>query len=97
MPSKTFKKEYLQELVFEGESTAGLTILSDEQVSSSRWSSHHEMVFREEATGKLYEAGYSQGLTESQDESPFEYEDDDVECIEVEAYKVSVTKYRAVK
>nr|DAI89661.1 MAG TPA: hypothetical protein [Caudoviricetes sp.] len=67
--------------------------IKDTITSTSRWSEHHEIIF--EFEGKFYKTHYSQGLTEYQDESPWEY-DDEVECIEVELVeklvKVWVTK-----
>lgn len=48
----------------------------------SRWSTQHEIVFAHE--GKFYMTNYSEGSTESQDESPFEYSPNEIECIEVE-------------
>ena len=67
----------------------------DELVSTSRWSIQHYLVFKHE--DKFYETHYSTGATENQDEGPWEYEDDPIECQEVEAYQKTVTAYRAVK
>jgi len=49
--------------------------------STSRWSAHHEIIFAHDS--KFYKTYYSEGLTEMQDESPWQYENE-VECIEVE-------------
>jgi hypothetical protein len=49
--------------------------------STSRWSENHEIIFAHD--GKFYRTYYSCGLTEYQDESPWEYEEE-VECTEVE-------------
>jgi hypothetical protein len=88
-----FDAEILRELAW-GCEFDDYKVLSDEQVDSSRWESHHELVFRHD--GKLYMACYSQGLTECQDSRPFQY-DREEECPEVEAYEVTVTKYREKK
>jgi hypothetical protein len=56
--------------------------LMDEITDTSRWSIHHRIVFLW-TDGKYYTTTYSVGATESQDESPWEY-DDDIACIEVE-------------
>lgn len=55
--------------------------IKDTIIDTSRWSEHHEIIFAHD--GKFYRANYSQGLTENQDESPWEYLEE-VECIEVE-------------
>lgn len=92
MATATFKKEDLINLVDEG-GAKGLVRIEDRIVSTARWSINHRMVFREEASGKFYEATYSRGATEQQDESPFEYEDDLVECEEVHPVEKVVTVY----
>ncbi len=48
-----------------------------------------------EYEGKLYETEYSQGLTEYQEESPWENESK-VECVEVEEYKKTIVDYKPV-
>ena len=57
---------------------------------TSRWSIHHEIVF--EHDGKFYRTNYSEGATESQDESPWDYEIE-VECVEVELKEVKEKKW----
>ncbi len=64
--------------------------LVDTIVETSRWSEFHEIVFAHD--GKFYQTGYSQGLTEMQDESPWEYEDE-IDCDEVELKEVTVMKW----
>lgn len=95
MATALFKKEELQELVWEDE-TDNLEVVSDEITSTSRWSVHRDLIFKEKSTGKFYETGYSRGATEQQDESPFEYEPDEVECVEVRPVEKTVTVYEAV-
>lgn len=70
-----FSKEFLTEAIYEGPT------ISDEIVDTSRWSVIHRRVFEHE--GKFYETTYSVGATECQDEGPYEYEDDEIECKEV--------------
>lgn len=48
---------------------------------STRWSIDYDRVFKFEQ--KFYSAPYSVGATESQDEAPYEFDDDMVECGEV--------------
>ncbi|PAD70599.1 hypothetical protein CHH83_02010 [Bacillus sp. 7586-K] len=64
--------------------------LLDEITDTSRWSIHHRIIFPYQ--GKFYEAHYSEGATEMQDESPWEY-DDEVECDEVQLKEVTVKKW----
>jgi len=68
--------------------------IEDEIVDHTRWAVHHEMVFKKD--GKFYKTWYSVGATESQDESPWEYEDE-VEAVEVEKYEKTVTAWREVE
>ena len=81
MPSKTFTKEYMQETAIEN-------AVYNEIEGTRRWSINYYMVFPFE--GKFYSARYSVGATESQDERPFEYDDDQIECPEV--HEVEVVK-----
>ena len=97
MPTKTFKKEVLRDLVYDGANYSGLEVVSDTLEGTTRWSIHYCLIFKDCAgDDKLYEVDYSIGATEQQDEEPFEYADDDVVCTEVEAYEATVTKYRKV-
>ena len=64
--------------------------LLDEITDTSRWSVHHRIVFKHD--DKFYETYYSEGATEMQDESPWEYEEE-VECHEVELKEVKVVKW----
>ena len=66
----------------------------DEITDTSRWSVHHRIVFKHD--DKFYETYYSEGATEMQDESAWEY-DDEVECDEVELKEVTVVKWVKVK
>jgi hypothetical protein len=91
---KTFKKTELKELL-DGE-TDELEKVSDTITSKSRWSVQHSMVFREKATGRFFRVGYSEGATEQQDESPFEYEPENVKVEEVRPVKRTVTVYEPV-
>lgn len=92
MATATFKKEDLINLVDEGVAE-GLVRIEDYFISHSRWAVNRRMVFTDKASGKFYEATYSRGATEQQDESPFEYEDDLVECEEVHPVEAVITVY----
>ena len=66
--------------------------IKDTITSTSRWSEHHEIIFAHD--GRFYRTHYSQGLTESQDESPWEYEQE-IECTEVELTEKLVKVWQA--
>jgi len=55
--------------------------IKDTITGTSRWSENHEIIFAHD--GKFYRAFYSQGLTEYQDESAWEHQEE-VDCTEVE-------------
>ena len=75
-----FKKEYLQEMADHDYAPEGFVIKQNKLVSTSRWSKHYGLVFEFEK--KFYETSYSVGATEYQDERPYEYDSDMVECFE---------------
>ncbi|MNH75641.1 hypothetical protein D3C73_278910 [compost metagenome] len=80
-----FKTSYLK-----NELDLPYSAMVDEITDTSRWSIHHKIVF--EHDGKFYQAHYSEGATEMQDESPWEYEDE-VDCVEVELREVKIMKW----
>lgn len=72
----------------------GVKVLEDEITDTSRWSIHHTLVFRW-IDGKTYRTEYSEGATECQSESPWEYEDF-VECEEVASVPVTTMQWEPV-
>ena len=90
-----FSKETLQNLVWGDFDSDHYEVIYDNVEDSSRWSIQHEMVFKYD--GKFYQTSYRVGATEYQDEQPYENDNDEIECHEVEPYEVTVTKYRKVK
>lgn len=62
---------------------------------TSRWSIHHEGIFKHVPSNKYYSMCWSVGATEQQDEQAFEY--DDPELTEVEPYDKIVKAWRPVK
>lgn len=93
MPVKTvkFPKELMQAVLWE---EAG-TIISDRITDTSRWSIHHELIFKlEDAT---YRVHYSEGATESQDERPFEYDGPEIEVVEVSPVRKEVVVWEPVE
>lgn len=51
----------------------GWTVVSNEEIDHARWESIHTLVIRNE-DGEHFAADYRQGLTESQDTKPWEYD-----------------------
>jgi len=92
MPKRTFSKQQLRDILWKDDKTSDIVLNKIED--TSRWDTHFRLVFRKD--GKLYETSYSKGSTELQDsQRPWEYEDE-IECVEVEAYEKTVTDYRPV-
>lgn len=88
--TKVFNKDYLMdELDLPYENT-----IVNRIINTTRWSIIHEIVF--EDNGKFYMTTYSEGSTECQDESPWEY-DDEIKCTEVELKEVKVKKWVPVE
>lgn len=88
--TKTFPKEVMLELLWGDEymdEDFHLVTVKNELVETSRWSTHHELIFRDVNEDRFYFVDYSKGATETQDESPFDYEPENIEVDEV--YKVS--------
>lgn len=86
---KVFNKDFLVDQLGLPYDNDGI-IMEDKMVDHSRWSIGHSLIFEHE--GKYYKTYYSEGATENQYESPWEYEDDIV-CVEVELKEVLVKKW----
>jgi len=69
-----FKKEFLLHI-------PANDIISDEIYEHHRWAVSFRLIFKFD--NKYYETVYRVGATEMQDESPYEYEPDEIECKEV--------------
>lgn len=54
-------------------------VIQDNIVSHGRWSVRHEIVIQRLSDGKYFKDSYSEGATEMQDESPYEYNDPEFE------------------
>jgi len=89
-----FKKEILQELAYDCEFD-DIEIVENELVDSSRWSLHYHLIFKYK--DRFYSTTYSRGATECQEERPFEYGPDEIECCEVEPVAVVKIEYRKVE
>ena len=62
---------------------------------TSRWSSHHTLIV--DVDGKYYAAPYRCGLTELQEEYPWEYSGYEIECYEVKPIEKTVVEYVKVQ
>lgn len=87
-----FLKEDLKNLAFDDHDEGVFTSLGNEIVDTTRWSNIYHQIFMFE--GKYYKTSYSVGATECQDESPYEYADEEIECMEVFPHIVETTVYR---
>jgi hypothetical protein len=65
--------------------------IEDEIIGHGRWTVHHRRVFSHE--GKFYVTTYSVGATESQDERPYEYDSEEIDCAEVFPREKTITVY----
>ncbi len=86
-----FKRDWLQDLVWDDVDDA--EIMENEIVDTSRWSIHHAVVFKLKCNEKFYQTHYSVGATENQDENPYEYDPDEIECKEVFPVEKTVIVY----
>lgn len=94
MTEVTFRTEELREYGLPREGYDGVEVILDQIVNQSRWSIHHDIIFKW-IDGKYYSTGYIEGATECQDEAPWEYEDE-VECTEVHQVEKMVKVWEAV-
>lgn len=77
----------------DGDPDADVEVIEDTITSTSRWSVHHDLVFRLGPTH--YSTSYSVGATEQQNERPWEYEEE-VECVEVRAVQKTITAWEPI-
>lgn len=81
-----FKKEFLLETLDEEK-----VLVENEIIEVDRWTTLYSLVFEHE--GKFYRTSYRKGSTEMQDESPFEFDPDEIECKEVFPVTKTITVY----
>ena len=65
----------------------------EEITGQSRWSIDYMGICKHKPTNKTYRFYYSRGATESQDEEPYQYDDGEIDVIEVEQKEVSVMQW----
>lgn len=92
--TKTFKRDELLDVGLPYHAPEGGRVIEDDIYETSRWSEHHELIvhFPDQPEGQAWCFYYSQGLTECQDESPWQ-DDDEVEATLMEEREVLVKKY----
>jgi hypothetical protein len=86
----TFNREDAKEIIY-GDNE-DFEIIQEEITSVDRWTYNTHVIVKQVSTGKYFSSNYSQGNTENQDSSPYEYDDPDF--IEVVPYETTVTKYK---
>lgn len=91
--TKKFKKTDLQNLLWEDGDPIG-EIVRNKMVDTSRWSIHYDLVFK--VGEDFYQTSYRRGATESQDEVPFEYSPDEIECTLVQPAEKTIIEYKSV-
>jgi hypothetical protein len=89
-----FRKDDLRMLAWE-EEPEGFELVESELIGHGRWSLNYEQVFMFD--GKFYRTIFSKGATEQQEERPYDYEPDEIECDEVEPFEMVITRYRKVE
>jgi len=92
-----FPKKFLQNLAYGNHNSLVVKVIETEIYGRTRWSVMYSMIFKVIATGKYYSTYYSKGATEMQDESPYEYLGDEIECAEVVPKKVKIIAYVEVE
>jgi hypothetical protein len=86
-----FKKEILQSLAYEDVDPNEFEIIYTKMNGNDRWSLNFEQVFKYK--GKFYKTYYSIGATETQDEKPYEFENDEIELSEVFPIEKTIIVY----
>ncbi len=88
MPVKTFDRDQMIARLEEGD------YVCNDLENTTRWSAIYRFVFQTE-NDRYWETSYSTGLTEIQDEHPWENETK-IKCFEVERYQKTVDDYRKI-
>lgn len=95
--TKTFKAAELRGMDMPWGAPEGGEIISDKITGKSRWCDVHTLIVRfpDQPEGDAWSMGYRIGSTESQDERPWEY-DDEVVATLVREREVTVKKWMPV-
>lgn len=70
-----------------------LKLVSEELVDTSRWSNIYERIYQNLDDNTFWKTTYSVGATECQDESPYEYDGDEIEFTQVFPKEVVIVTY----
>jgi len=89
-----FSRELLQHIAQNWNRPPNPIKIEDNIIDRSRWSVHYEMIFQ--VGDKFYRSWYRIGATEMQDESPYEYDEDEIECPEVHKVEKVVEVWEVV-
>jgi hypothetical protein len=76
-----FKKEFLKDLAHDDYDKNEVEVIYTDLIDSNRWSLVYEQIFL--FNDKYYRTVYQVGATEQQDERPYEYDLEEIECEEV--------------
>ena len=88
-----FLKVTLQAIVYDDFAYAEK--IEDNITGTTRWSILHTMIFKYRE--KFYQSTYLTGATEQQDEQPYEYDADAIECPEVRAHETTTIEWIPVE
>jgi ribosomal protein S17 len=92
MPKEKFSTKLLRQMAY-GELPE--KVVSDRMVDHGRWSVVHEMIFK--SGDRYWKTRYKSAATEIQDEKPYQYDGDEVECDEVRPVEKKVIVFEEVK
>lgn len=86
-----FNKSDLQDIAGQDTPEGFEIVESPKIIDQGRWTTYYEMVFSYD--GKYYKTSFGRGSTEGQEEWPYEYEKDEIECKEVHPVTKTITVY----
>lgn len=82
---------------FEGQPRINFRLVHSALIDTTRWSHVHERVYWDLDSDKYWRTTYQTGATECQDESPYEYDGDEIEFDEVVPVETKKTIYTVVE
>lgn len=90
-----FKRDVLIRLAYEDFDDDNFMVMQNNLEEDGRWVLGYNLVFKYK--GNFYQTSYNRGANEMQDEQPFEYDPDEIECPQVWPYLRVITEYRESK
>jgi hypothetical protein len=88
--TKNFPKQDLLDMLHH-DGAEEYEIVHDAIIDNTRWSIVHDLLFKH--GGEFWETNYQRGATEQQDERPWEYDGDEITCINVVPVQKTITRY----